>query len=334
MSNKAMSDRFLKIVEAAGKVEQHLKSDVIAFNQPIDEDVAAKFHKELEQTPKRHSNVFFILTTHGGDPHAAYVIARELQLRYKKVVICIAGDCYSAGTLLVLCAHEVVIADRGRLGPMDIQIWKKDEVERLSSLTVGTALKELQSRALDSFVDLSVGIRRRIPFISLRTSMEMAADMTGAMYGEIYKQIDPIRIAADAMSLKIGSHYGTILSEKPGNVKLGAIRRLTESYPAHECIIDRNEADHLFNNLRAPDELEEDLLKLMGDQITDAVENGFITVLSEIKIPGDQNGDHGKHAEANTPEADPSQNGHRPSVPGDRSTPKRTPRKASGPAAK
>jgi membrane-bound ClpP family serine protease len=97
-------------------VDRH-DADVILFNQSIDEDAAARFHDLLESVPRERSNVFLVLATFGGDAHAAYMIARDLQLRYKKVTLCIAGDCYSAGTLIVLCAHDLVITDRGRLGP-------------------------------------------------------------------------------------------------------------------------------------------------------------------------------------------------------------------------
>src|SRR5262249_45578142 len=126
-----MSDK--KPAEIVQAASDHLDADIILFNQPIDEIVAEAFHNLLDKHPSKHKNVYFMLATFGGDPHAAYVIARDLQRRYDKVTLCIAGDCYSAGTIIVLCAHELVISDRGRLGPLDVQILKKDELsERLS----------------------------------------------------------------------------------------------------------------------------------------------------------------------------------------------------------
>ena len=269
-----------KLLEAVDALSAQLGADIILFNEAISERAASRLHARLEGSPNNNETVFLMLVTLGGDAHAAYMIARDLQMRYKKVIICIAGDCFSAGTLIVLCANELVITDRGRLGPLDVQLLKKDELsERLSGLTVNTALEELHKQTSDALA--SIAIELRVTFgrqLSFRTALDVASNMTAQMFGEVYKQIDPIRLGEDARSLRIADHYGTILGKTSSNLKPGTVNRLSTGYPSHECIIDRTEARELFLNLRGPSDEEANLLKLLGPVSRDAMEDGTILV--------------------------------------------------------
>jgi len=279
------------VLAATQAVARDLRADVILFNQPIDPRVAERFHGKLESLESKRRVAFVIFATFGGDAHAAYVIARDLQFRYDKIILCIGGDCYSAGTLLVCCAHEVVIADRGRLGPLDVQIIKRDELaERSSGLTVSIALQELQKESFKTFMEFTGNLKDTFGIqLSLRTAMEVAATLTIGAFQEVYRQVDPIKLAEDARSLQIAGHYGDILAKASQNLKKGAVERLLKEYPSHECIIDREEAKGLFNSVRPPSENEAVLLGLLGPLATDATlrpDDKFVIVLSEAKKRG------------------------------------------------
>jgi ClpP class serine protease len=93
---------------------------------------------------KRRKNAILILVTEGGDPDAAYRIARCFQEHYELFTCIVPGYCKSAGTLITIGAHELVMTDGGELGPLDIQMSKKDELwESQSGLTVAAALNAL-----------------------------------------------------------------------------------------------------------------------------------------------------------------------------------------------
>ncbi|MBI2843323.1 MAG: ATP-dependent Clp protease proteolytic subunit [Armatimonadetes bacterium] len=272
---------------AAKEVGLEHKADVVLFNNPVTDQAATELHAQLESKAKSDNAVFLILATFGGDPHAAYQIGREFQLRYPKVILCIAGDCYSAGTLIALCAHELIIADRGKIGPVDVQLRKKDEImEQLSGLTMGTAIEELQRKAGEAVIEIAIGLslelrRSALGYLSFRTALDLSSNMVAHMYGEVFKQIDPMKLGEDAMALQIAKHYGTILSEKSGNLKYRAIDRLVEHYPSHECIIDREEASQLFENLRSPGPNEAKLLRELGSLATEArikERDGILTI--------------------------------------------------------
>ena len=280
------------IQEAVLKLKESSNSDIILFNALIYEPSAAELHSRLNSIKQRKDFLFLILVTFGGDAHTAYIIGRELQRLYKKVTICIAGDCYSAGTLVVLSANEIVIADSGKLGPLDIQLLKKDELkERISGLAVEMSLRQLSKLEADAVRDIVSHLKEAFGRqLSFKTALEVASNIVSHAFGEIYRQIDPIRIGEDARALQIASHYGNILGQKSGNLKEGAVDRLLEGYPSHECVIDRGEAAELFTNVRQPNDVENELLARLSQLVSsESTESIIINFTDErfLKEAGD-----------------------------------------------
>lgn len=121
-----------------------------------------------------------MLVTTGGDPDAAYRIARCLQTNYERFLLYVSDYCKSAGTIIALGAHELVMSDHGELGPLDVQMFKKDEIwERQSELTVMDALSALQDNALKAFEQFFLHTKGKIGgSITLRTASQIATEMT------------------------------------------------------------------------------------------------------------------------------------------------------------
>ncbi|GFM33271.1 SDH family Clp fold serine proteinase [Desulfovibrio subterraneus] len=69
--------------------------------------------------PKR---VLVYLQTPGGCGQTAERIAKFLHERFEEVHFLIAGDAMSAGTILALSGHEILMSDGGSLGPIDAQM--------------------------------------------------------------------------------------------------------------------------------------------------------------------------------------------------------------------
>jgi len=191
---------------------------------------------------------------------------------------------------MALAGKELVVADRGQLGPLDIQMPKKDELyEKASGVVSKKALEELQERALDTFEHFVFGLNIDSgDQISLRTCMELAAQLTSGVFGELYKQLDPQRIAEDARAMQVTSHYGTRLNNIGANLMTGALDKLLQGYPAHECCIDREEAKELFKNVREPSAEESALLELLpaGSTMTKPAD-AVVAVLYECEKKSD-----------------------------------------------
>ena len=252
-------------VKPAVAVSKESKADVWFYSGPIERGQL----RPLDERCRSHSKqkkVFFILSTYGGDPHVAYRIGRCLQNHYESVAICVNGPCVSAGTLLALAAHEIVMTDAGTLGPLDIQLAKEDELfESTSGLTARQAMATLTSHASSTFDDFLLALKVKSGGrITLRTAMDSAVDLTARMYAPLFGQLDPLRLADDQRSLAMVSEYGERLAEGSRNLRPGAREKLVNGYSSHQFEIDRREAaERLFLRVRNPSGAEEELLGVL-----------------------------------------------------------------------
>lgn len=110
---------------------------------------------------QKHDKCTVFLTTLGGDPDGGFRIARCLQHHYKHIRLVIPSLCKSAGTLIAIGAHELVIGDLGELGPLDVQVLKSSELEeRSSGLDIVQALEAVQTHARQAFHGMLIEIRQ------------------------------------------------------------------------------------------------------------------------------------------------------------------------------
>jgi hypothetical protein len=233
-------------------------TDILIFNGPIERHRDRGLIKLLG-TRTCKPNLFMILVTNGGDPDVAYRIARSIQNHYEKFTVCVSGVCKSAGTLVLLGAHELAFSEHGEIGPLDIQMAKKDDLwGQESGLTVMTALTALYENAQDAFDHFLVSLTTKSGGrITVRTASEVAAKLTQALYSGISQQIDPIHMGEVNRSMAIAKEYGVRLMEKSKNFDDETLRTLISGYPSHSFVIDREEACTKFKKVRActPDEV-------------------------------------------------------------------------------
>lgn len=211
----------------------------------------------IRQRKENHGlrkNALLCLSTYGGDPDAGYRIGRALQHNYESTTVYIVGPCKSAGTLIAISAHRLIIGDMGELGPLDIQLKKSDEIGEMSSgLAIMTALDALKERSISAFSTYLVKIRYGNQ-ISTKMSADIAAQLTKAFIEPMAAQIDPIRLGEHQRAMNIAISYGERLSQKSKNLKGEAIYKLIASYPSHGFVIDRKEARSLFERVESPDQ--------------------------------------------------------------------------------
>lgn len=254
--------------ELVAKVSAKHDADIILYNgliqRPCDEEI---IRETIERGTGRHTNVILMLVTSGGDPDAAYRIARFLQGKYKKVSVYVSGICKSAGTLIAVGAHELIISDHGELGPLDIQMAKKDEFfASQSGLTVSTALEALETRAFRAVERMFLEIESNTGgMLSVQTATDLASKTVVGMYAPIAGQIDPMHIGEAARALLIADAYGERLNRHSRNLASAAtLNELYTQYPSHGFVIDRQEAERLFNHVREPSVEEARLAVVLG----------------------------------------------------------------------
>lgn len=255
------------LTEVADAVADALDADVIYCNGPIQRPADKNL---IEQciARNRRTNVLLVLVTMGGDADAAYRIARCLQSKYERFFLYVSGYCKSAGTLVASGAHELIVSDHGELGPMDVQMSKKDELwEMQSGLTVMDTLGALEKKAFDAFEKMFLDIKVKSDgSITLKTAAQIATQIATGLFAPLYDQVDPLHIGEAGRAMSIAGCYGQRLLTEGQNIELRELQFLMSEYPSHGFVIDRAEAVHLFKNVREPNEQERLLAEKLGEQ--------------------------------------------------------------------
>ncbi len=255
----------LASVRAAAKaVSDESDSDVYFYNGGIkrgeDLNVVRAVYKA-----KSRENAILVLVTSGGDPDAAYKIARYLQTHYKTFTVLVSGQCKSAGTLIAVGADSIAFAPYGELGPIDVQSYKTDNLsERQSGLTITESIDHLTTSAIQTHGSLFAAIMSGTDaIIAFKTAAQAASELVAGLYSPIFSQIDPIEVGEKARSMRIVSDYGKRLNARSQNLKGHALETLTQTYPSHSFVIDMQEAQTLFENVRPLSEHESALVECL-----------------------------------------------------------------------
>ena len=165
--------------ETAEILSDSLDADIIFYNGPLDDPYDWLFIEACAGRFKRE-NVFLILVTSGGSADSAFRIADWLQKHYKRFTLYVTGRCKSAGTLVAMGAHELIMSpDHGELGPLDVQLSAPEEPSgRRSGLTFSDALSRLDDEAYLTYENfLSRIIENDDGEVSREYAMKIASDM-------------------------------------------------------------------------------------------------------------------------------------------------------------
>ncbi|MDJ0774298.1 MAG: hypothetical protein QNJ49_12895 [Mastigocoleus sp. MO_167.B18] len=243
----------LLLANSVQEITSELEADIFLYSAAISDVNADKLINEIKQTIPKRNNVALIMTTYGGDPDAAFRIARYLKRKYKHFTLFVFGYCKSAGTLLALGADEIVMSDFGELGPLDIQVTKDDDFRSESGLDIQQALSVISSQAFEMFESYFLDIiSSSQAAITTKTAADIASSMAVELLSPISSQIDPLRVGEMNRLMNIALAYGQRL--KPQGIEV--IRDLIYNYPSHSFAIDFEEAEKLFDTVREPYEAE------------------------------------------------------------------------------
>jgi hypothetical protein len=244
-----------KFDELIARVRDASDADVLFYSGGVYPPGDNRVIEEI-QLRKERKNLLWYVTTTGGLADCAYRMTRFAQTNYEKITVLIPSYCKSAGTLMALGAHEIGIRSDAELGPLDVQISKRDEIfERSSGLTHTEAFLQLGDEAFSLFERQFLRLRKKSGFqLTSKTCAEIASKLTIGLLGPIYAQIDPLQLGETQRAMKIAVHYGARLGK--GNWDNETLLKLVANYPSHEFVIDAREAEELFNSVRAltPDE--------------------------------------------------------------------------------
>ena len=254
-----------KIFDAAKAASLESEADVVLLNGDIERGVDNQFILQVRKR-KKNKNLLLLIVTPGGDADAAYRIARCAQDNYEKFSVFVPGYCKSAGTLCVLGANDIIMSAQGELGPLDVQVYKRDELGEMSSgLVIGEALGKLQQHAFAMFESYFLAIKEKSGGqVTLKTATETASKMVIGLFQPIYCQIDPSALGDIERSMTIASDYGERLKLRSGNFNSSTLDKLVRTYSSHGFVIDKREAESLFSSVSEPTETQETLARLLA----------------------------------------------------------------------
>lgn len=231
--------------------------DHLLINSPIDEEVFLRVLSALQQKDRK-KNIVLTIVTYGGLPNEAFKVGRYIQTIYDDVIAFIAGECKSAGTLLASSARKIYFTSLGELGPLDVQLRKRDEIYgRRSGLNTISAIENLHKHTFSLFEHFMLEITKTsLGAVSFKTAAEISAQTASNIMSTIYGQVNMESLGQDFRDLSVATEYCRRLSEKFSNIDKKGIAKLVHSYPSHDFVIDVNEAKDIFKNVDlAPKEI-------------------------------------------------------------------------------
>jgi ClpP class serine protease len=132
-------------------VGNEYEADVYFYSGPVGDVGLGRLTKEITRG-KCRDKALLILTTNGGTANAAYQIARLLHKTYGEFILFTPSYCKSAGTIIALGAHRLIMDTFSELGPLDVQLSKENEISAArSGLLSRASFENLQEIAFDLF---------------------------------------------------------------------------------------------------------------------------------------------------------------------------------------
>jgi hypothetical protein len=238
------------VISALDKAERQFDADIVVYNGPINEDGYGQFVQATKNV-KPERKLMLVLVTYGGSADSAYRIARYAQNFFRDFLLFVPNACKSAGTLIALGAARIHMSPFGEFGPLDVQVFKSDEIfERRSGLTSKSAVWSLTEEAFKTFEQILLNLKMRSGgTITFKSASQVATTMTTGLLSPVASQLDPLALGEDYQNLHIAHEYGDRLVEKFHTVNANAVMALVENYPSHGFVIDMFEAMELLGNV-------------------------------------------------------------------------------------
>ena len=250
------------------KILDHEDRDLFFYSGDISQANVDQFLRVLSRAKERErKNVSLVLSTFGGDIHAAYRFAKLIQDRYGlngNFRLVVLGSCRTAGALVTLGASELAMGMLGQLSPIAVQVPEDDGILGTSSGfdTLGL-LGDLEEETLRSS-------EHNVPTIDAgkpsSDSLDVAFDALTAVVAD---QLRPFNSHVDPHTAKVAREYGQRLGG--ANLRenqLGeSLDKLIGGYPGHHFTIDAEAASRIFSRVLRPSDPEDAVFELFTSEV-------------------------------------------------------------------
>jgi hypothetical protein len=239
-------------------------------------DEVCRWRAELKEAGS-DEKLDVLLHTPGGGLSLSYQIARLFARSANSWEALVPAISTSGATLISLGSARIVMSEVAQLGPIDPQVLSRRSEkffagERQSPLEAFQAVKYLREfsiTSLDAMMKLLVNERGLAPKPALETSCNFGFHLVQP----ILAKIDPYDLGSFALDATLAIHYceriGNPTDPQKKTQRGVPYRDVVVKYPAHEFVIDIEEAKELNFNVVEPsaevDALFDEIAVLLND---------------------------------------------------------------------
>ncbi len=230
-------------------------SHALAYYGMLDANVSAEFY-ELLRAVGRVPRLDLVLASNGGAASAARRLGLLLHDYTDRLTILVPHRARSAGTLLCLAAHELVLGPLAELGPLDPRMESQGQPAVMSAEDI---------RAFRGIAEEWFGVTR--PEDRLQVLALLAHKVFPGTLGAFYRADRLVReTAAELLRFQLPDHDGSVVD------------RLVGGYYAHDHAITRVQARDLGLRVTYPGAEEEallwDIVQDLGEAHDDDLQSG------------------------------------------------------------
>lgn len=200
-----------------------------------------------------------LLHSQGGRLNECYTIARLFARCTDAWDALVPERAASGATMIALGSARLVMAETAELGPLDPQVSSKRRErffssERQSPLEAFQSVRYLREFSLESIDAVMLFLLDKR--VTHKLALEAAAKVSADLVRPILERIEPFDLGAFALDSRVAIEYCSRIA-RPGNGAKQAQRNvnpraLVENYPAHEFVIDSEEAESLGFAVSSP----------------------------------------------------------------------------------
>ncbi len=202
--------------------------------------------KLIRAVSDRGAEADILISSPGGELNSCFTLARLLGLWFKSWQALVPHYATSGATLLCLGASNIVMSQRGQLGPLDPHERFFDSTRR-SPLEALQALRELREFSLDSIENIAeFMLEAKVP---PELAFAAASEMASRIIEPIVAKIEPGDIATFSLNCTMALEYCRRIAA-PSDPARKTQREvdptgLVKFSPGHELVIDLESAKRL-----------------------------------------------------------------------------------------
>jgi hypothetical protein len=255
-------DAYTDVTDTLRKIRKERGRPLFALMaDSIDNGISRKVFewRTLLRQAGREGPLDILLHSQGGRLNECYTIARLFARCTDAWDALVPERAASGATMIALGSARLVMAETADLGPLDPQVSSKRRErffssERQSPLEAFQSVRYLREFSLESIDEVMRFLLDKR--VTHKLALEAAAKVSADLVRPILERIEPFDLGAFALDSRVAIEYCSRIGRPASGAKQSQRnvnpRALVENYPAHEFIIDPEEAESLGFTVSPP----------------------------------------------------------------------------------